>query len=182
MIHADLAPLFPHQRHLLIHFLDLELRFLMVSVKIRQFDNVSATRIDATFDRFVFRIRPHPAVDMLAILLVILSEIRFAIRKALLVVLFEISFDLAWRLSFALNPPDVGTRHACFRAGVSGRVVAVFTPSTGVVVGEAELSRLVDALNHAGGWSVSMARDNAFARFPTCLAHFESSISTAASA
>lgn len=182
MVDADLAPLFPHQRHLLIHFLDLELRFLMGPIQVSQSDDVSTTRVDAALDGLVLWIHAHPAVDVLAVFLVILSEIRLALGKALFVVLLEIGFDLVWRLSLALDPPNVGARHACLRAGVPGRVVAVLTPSTGVVVGKAELSRPVDALNHTGGWSVSMARDNACARFPTCLAHFESSISTAASA
>lgn len=154
----------------------------MVSVQVSQSDDVSPTRIDAALDGLVLGVGPHPAIDVLAVFLVILAEIRFALGKALFVVLFEIGFDLVWRLSLALDPPDVGTRHACLRADVPGRVVAVLTPTTGVVVSKAELSRLVDVLDHTGGWSVSMARDSDCARFPTCLAHFESSISTAASA
>lgn len=182
MIDADLTTLFPHQRHLLIHFLDLDLRFLMVCIQVGFSNNFPSPGIDAVLDGLVLWIHAHPPIDVLAVFLVILAEIRFALGKALFVVLLEIGFDLVWRLSLSLDPPDVGTRHACLRAGVPGRVVAVLAPSTGVVVSKAELSRLVDALNHTGGWSVSMARDNACARFPTCLAHFESSISTAASA
>lgn len=141
-----------------------------------------APRIGCDFDAFVLWINLDSAVYFLAVVLIILPEIGLAIRKALLVVFLEIGFDSVRCASLTFNPPDIGARHACVRGRVSWREVAVLTPSTGVIVGKAELSRLVDVLDHAGGWSVSMARDNDTARLPTCLAHFESSISTAASA
>lgn len=181
VIDDDIVPLGPHLLHLLVDFIDLRLDLGVGLVNVGILYRCPAPTVDPDLVCFGLGIDLNPPVDPSPVFQIVIAEIILPVWVALLIVLLEIALDVVLVFFLALNPPKVGAGHARLGRGIPRGKMAVFAAPPGVIVGRAELVGFDPIGNHTGAVSVSMARDSASARLPTCFAHFESSISAAAS-